>query len=86
MKKDTTENSIENLTGGEVSAEEFVEFDQNPGPSQVALRLRTLKSSVLRAAETRRRLPQPLFWSLFHVELCEIKKRKARERVLQQIS
>lgn len=49
-------------------------------PTAAAQRLRTLKQASFRAAEKRERLPQPLFWSLFHEELRQIKKEKRRDR------
>ncbi len=48
--------------------------------SPVALRLARLKQSVLRATAARERLPQPLFWSLFHGELESLKESRREER------
>lgn len=56
------------------------------GPSEIAARIQSLKSSVLHAAATRERLPQVLFWSLFHTEIKSIKRRKERKRLLDALS
>lgn len=53
--------------------------------SVVAAQLRKLKSTLFRIAEHRERIPQPLFWSLFHSQLHEIKEEKARVRLLRSI-
>ena len=55
-------------------------------PSAVAARVRSLKSAVLTAAAKRERLPSELFWSLFRGEIDEIKRHKARKRLLDLIS
>ena len=57
-----------------------------PGPSAIASRVRSLKSSVFTVAEKRDRIPQRLFWSLFLSEVDEIKRKKARKRVLNAVS
>lgn len=53
--------------------------------SALALELVRLKSATMRAVQTRERLPQPLFWSLFYSQITEIKRRKARARMLRQV-
>lgn len=52
-----------------------------PGPSKLAENLRRLKCSTWGVIEKRERLPQPLFWSLFHAEVRGIKKRKEKARL-----
>lgn len=47
---------------------------------QLAGKLSSLKSSTLRAISRRERLPQPLFWSLFHTEVNAIKERRKEKR------
>lgn len=47
---------------------------------RVSTRLERLRENTLGVIKRRERVPQPLFWSLFHAELAEIKKRKERER------
>ena len=47
---------------------------------RVSSRLERLRENTLGVIKRRERVPQPLFWSLFHAELAEIKKRKAQER------
>ena len=66
--------------------EERAPYLHPPGPSPVANRVRTLKSSVFSVAERRARLPQQLFWSLFRNEIDEIKRYKARRRILDILS
>lgn len=61
------------------------ETREGADPSDVALRLQELKSSTMRAARERARLPQPLFWSLFHAEIKELKRKKALARTLDEI-
>ena len=48
----------------------------------LAGKLSSLKSSTLRAISRRERLPQPLFWSLFHTEVNAIKERRKEKRKL----
>lgn len=47
---------------------------------KVAQKLERLRGATLGVLKRRERVPQPLFWSLFHAEVSEIKKRKERER------
>ncbi len=47
---------------------------------KVSLRLGRLRDATISVVRRRERVPQPLFWSLFHAEVSEIKKRKERER------
>ena len=47
----------------------------------VADRLDRLKRATLNVVNRRERLPQPLFWSLFHTEVDEIRKKRKQERV-----
>ena len=56
-----------------------------PGPSPIAARVRMLKDSALAAGEKHSRLPQTLFWSLFHSEVNEIKRKKARKKLLEAL-
>jgi len=46
----------------------------------LAEKLSNLKSATLGVVSRRERLPQPLFWSLFHTELDSIKKRRKKQR------
>ena len=50
-------------------------------PSAVNLRLSRLRNSAMKAIRTRPRVPQPLFWSLLHSELKEIKRMKRKARL-----
>jgi hypothetical protein len=54
-------------------------------PSAVAIQLRTLRSAVLRAVNSRERVPHPLFWSLFLTEVSQLKRRKHEQRVVDQL-
>jgi hypothetical protein len=59
--------------------------DEPPNPrerSSVADDIADLKSTVVKLAEERERLPQPMFWSLFHSRLEGIKKHKELTRLL----
>lgn len=60
---------------------EAVESNQS-GRSAVAEDLADLKSTVTRLVESRERLPQPIFWSLFNARINDIKKHKELERLL----
>lgn len=55
------------------------------GPTAIALRVERLKAAAFRVIQKRERLPHPLFWSLFCLEVSELKKRKNRERELRRI-
>jgi TATA-binding protein-associated factor Taf7 len=52
--------------------------------SYLAQEISNLKSTVLKAASERERLPQPLFWSLFNSRLKEIRKAKQLERIVAE--
>ena len=56
-----------------------------PGPTTLAKRVSSLKKSTLAAGEKHSRLPQTLFWSLFHSEVNEIKRKKARRKLLNAL-
>lgn len=48
--------------------------------SAIASRLERLKSAALQAAAKRERLPQLLFWSLFRLEVEELRKMRLEKR------
>jgi len=52
---------------------------------RIAARLETLKKATLAAAAKRERLPQPLFWSLFHSQIKEIRASKERLREASEL-
>ena len=61
--------------------------DDKPTPverSAVAKDIENLQKTVLRLADEREVLPQPLFWSLFHSRLQGIRKHKEIERTLRE--
>ena len=53
--------------------------------SYVAREIQRIKSATIEAAEKRDRLPQPLFWSLFHSALKEVRDAKKRKRDLADL-
>lgn len=59
--------------------------EQEQEMSDEAVALARLKTSVLQAAKDRDRLPQPLFWSLFHSELKKIKEKRCIKRALDEL-
>lgn len=50
----------------------------------IALELEQVRQATLQAAAKRNVLPQPLFWSLFHSRIKELKKEKSSERAIKQ--
>ena len=52
-----------------------------PQKSLISSRVDRLKGATLKIIRGRDRLPQPFFWSLFHSEIAEIKKKKHKQRV-----
>jgi hypothetical protein len=65
--------------------DEFLKSDQLLSASRKLLadRLKQLRSSSLRAARDREKLPQSLFWSLFRQEIAKLKKQKQKNRLQQ---
>ena len=53
--------------------------------SLFAKELSKLKENVLRAANERERLPQPLFWSLFNSRLESLRSQKRKKRALEEV-
>ena len=53
--------------------------------SPLAQDLRDLRSSALKAVNKREVLPQPLFWSLFLGQISEIRRRKAKNKLLSSL-
>jgi len=56
-----------------------------PGPSDIARELERIKADTIAAADKRSHLPQPLFWSLFHSRLAEIRSAKKTVRELEEL-
>jgi hypothetical protein len=52
--------------------------------SVIAKEIESLQSTILRFANERERLPQPLFWSLFNSRIKEIKAKKQVERLCKE--
>lgn len=53
--------------------------------SAIASEIEDLRSTITRLANERERLPQPLFWSLFHTRLSKIRKTKELNRLLAHL-
>ncbi len=60
-------------------------FLEPRGPTPIAKRVKRLCAAVNSVIEKRERLPQPLFWSLFRLEVREVRRARARKRMLQKI-
>ena len=57
-----------------------------PKPSTyISSEIKRLKAATIASLEKRERLPQPLFWSLFHSELKAIRRAKKEERIMQKV-
>lgn len=54
-------------------------------PTVLSRKLTDLKKATLHAVNSRERLPQPLFWSLFSSELADIKAARQEQRILRKI-
>jgi hypothetical protein len=54
-------------------------------PSKLSRDVQRLKEVVFRQAAKRERLPQELFWSLFHSEIDAIKRNKEKQRVIRKL-
>jgi TATA-binding protein-associated factor Taf7 len=52
--------------------------------SHIADEISDLKTTILKVASERERLPQPLFWSLFRSRIDSIRKEKELQRVLSE--
>jgi len=62
------------------------DLDENTADrSRVADEIDDLKTTILRLAKDRERLPQPLFWSLFNSRLKDIKRSKELARMLDEV-
>lgn len=54
-------------------------------PSSVANEVRQLKSAIDSAIAKRERIPQPMFWYLFHSRIKDIRKRRELLRILSGV-
>lgn len=59
---------------------EEVSSESVSAPSEIASRIQKLKDSSLAVIQRRERVPQPLFWSLFHLELKEVREMRKQKR------
>ena len=53
--------------------------------SELASQIDKLKASVNKAIESRDRIPQPLFWSLFNSKIKELKEEKQNKRKISDL-
>lgn len=56
-----------------------------PVPPTLAEKLKRIQRVTVDAFDRRGRVPQPLFWSLFHSEIKQLRKEKELKRVLDEI-
>ena len=61
------------------------EMEGEHAQSEIARRLARLRKVTLDAAQKREHIPQPLFWSLFHAELDELRRQKELLRVVDSL-
>ena len=54
-------------------------------PSALAKEIEALRAKVKDLSESRGRLPQPLFWSLFNSRIQDIKRQKEAERTVKSV-
>ncbi len=66
---------------------EVTDEDENAAraPSEIAIEIERLKKIVTQLASDREMLPQPLFWSVFHSQLDEVRKKKELKRMLNKV-
>ena len=75
----------------DLDADETSSLEGEPSPSDgrerssIATELERLKTSTIEAAAKRERLPQPLFWSLFHSVISEVREKKRAQRVVDEL-
>ncbi len=62
-----------------------LEVGQQATRSALASEIQELKASIDRAISKRERLPQPMFWSLFHSRIKSIRERREISRLLGDI-
>ncbi len=67
-------------SSGNTTQELRSDVPEGPGPSKMASRIQRLRSSSLKAFETRKRVPHTLFWSLFRSEIEDLRSRKEKAR------
>ena len=69
------------------AVEKRQEDDENDvvEPTAIARKVAKLRASAMKTAETRERIPQQLFWSLFHSEIAELRSEKAQKRALRNV-
>jgi hypothetical protein len=71
------------LQPSSVTAESDIDEAPEQPQSELAGKLDRLKAATLKVIQARERLPQPLFWSLFHTELESIKRKRRALRAVR---
>ena len=64
-----------------MSEEKKAEIERSP----IAEAVSRLKDASFDAAKRREKLPQPLFWSLFNIQISEIRRKKEIQRAFSDI-
>ncbi len=59
------------------------EVVEPPGRTELSERLHRLKKAALTAADRRERIPVPLYWSLFHSQVRDVRKVRAHQRLVR---
>ena len=77
------ENTMPENTVPENAAPETLEVELVHAKSSVASEIDRLKRATCDITSRRERVPQPMFWSLFHDQLNALKERKRLERVIE---
>ena len=54
-------------------------------PSAIARSVKRLKTATFGVIETRERLPQPFFWSLFYSQISDLRERKEKKRIERKL-
>lgn len=75
---------IGGMTKHDIHTEDDDETPVATERSVIAKEIESLQSTILRFANERERLPQPLFWSLFNSRIKEIKAKKQVERLCKE--
>lgn len=76
---------VEILSDTQGAVDDSAEQTAAQQPSSIAQKLEQIKELTLAAAQKRSHLPQPLFWSLFHAQLAEVKREKKALRELEEL-
>lgn len=64
---------------------ELIEVEEEMKRSSLAAEIKEIAATVDRLSAERERLPQPLFWSLFHARMSKVRREKDIQRTLEKI-